>query len=382
MTDETQTEDNLAAGPAAELEIEPPQPLRTSPRPHRQALVPLWVYGLAAALLALVAIGIGTSFALNRSVTKAVPYVLGLDSDVARTRLRNAGFEFAAGDRRFSTAPEGTVLQQTPPPRDLARRGSTVEVVVSAGTEEFRLPDIVGNGIVLGRGQLEERGLEVKVNVEASDQPRDTVLSTNPSAGSIVHTGDIVIVTVAASGSVEAAIVPYRFSNVLFVLDPSKPATGRDVPLDVSRRVRSLLEASGAKVVVTRSLADRDVSVQARAKRARDSSATAVVGIDVSPRGQGGFAVSAPTTLTVQRARATRRLVDALVAALTVQKDAPRKAAFAPDALVSATVAPIGRLSLGSLADREDAASFRDPTWADQVARAVYRGLGESYGSR
>ena len=111
------------------------------------------------------------------------------------------------------------------PARRSARRGSVVNVVVSAGTEQFRLPDIVGSGIVLGRGVLEARGLEVNVNVEASDRPKDTVLSTNPSADSLVHTGDIIIVTIASSESVDNQIIPYRFTEAHFVIDPSKPVS-------------------------------------------------------------------------------------------------------------------------------------------------------------
>ncbi len=385
MTDDVQQHDTRAelgsVSKAASEQGGPPRPFRSGPRPQRRALVPLWVYGIVAALVALGAIGVGATFAVNRSVTREVPDVTGLDSDVARTRIRTAGFEFQAGDRRFSVEPRGTVLEQDPEPGVQARRGSTVSVVVSAGTEEFTLPDIIGNGIVLGRGILEERGLEVKVNTEASDQPRDTVLSTNPSAGSIVHTGDIVIVTVAAPDSLNGEIVPYLFDLTQFVIDPSKPASGTDVPLEVSRRLRSLLEASGASVLVTRGLSDEDVSIQVRAKRAKESSATAIVGIDVSVAGDGGFALAIPSGIGTDRETSTRRLAEALYNALTLQDSAPHTATVASDPLVRSTKAPVVRVSVGALGDRDDAASFRDPAWADQVARTLYRALGETYGS-
>ena len=45
-----------------------------------------------------------------------------------------SGFEFVLGDRRFSTVPAGTVLGQTPATGEFARRGSAVNVVISAGT--------------------------------------------------------------------------------------------------------------------------------------------------------------------------------------------------------------------------------------------------------
>lgn len=380
MTDDIHTQEaHLLAAPASE-ELEPPHPLRTGPRPHRRPIVPLWAYGLAAALVALLAVGVGVSFALNRSVTRTVPNVVGLDAGVARTRLRASGFEFATGDTRFSTKPPGTVLEQNPARGDLARRGSAVRVVVSGGTEEFRLPDIVGDGIVLGRGVLEGRGLEVQVNAEASDRPKDTVLSTNPSADSVVHTGDIILVTIAAAESVDSQMIPYRFPDVLFVVDPSKPTTGTDVSLEVSRRLRSLLDASGASVVVTRELADTDASITARATRAHDASATAVIGIDVTASGRGGFGLSMPVGLPSARQRATRALLNALSQTLTLQGSRPTTTTIPSDAITSGTTAPVVRVSVGALSNREDAASFSDPAWADQVARSIYRALGESYG--
>jgi N-acetylmuramoyl-L-alanine amidase len=364
--------------------VEIPVPNRIAPRPHRPPLVPIWVYGAVAAVVAVAVIGVGAALALNRSVTVTVPDVMGLDAAVARTRLRNAGFEYAIGDRRFSVRASGTVLEQDPLPAEVVRKGTTVNVVVSAGTEQFSLPDVIGDGIVLARGTLEGRGLEVKLNAEASNLPKDTVLATNPSSGATVRTGDIVIVTVAATSTVEGAIVPYGLSGRLFVIDPSKTAlTGNlDPPLDVTRRLRSLLEASGASVVVTRSLADRDVSVVARAARASEASATAIIGLDVMPNGAGGFRIVAPTGISAARTVATNTLTRALFTALTVGSTRPVSGTIAPDAVVKKTTSPLARITLGSMTAREDAATFKDPAWADEVSRLIYRALGESYGSR
>jgi N-acetylmuramoyl-L-alanine amidase len=361
-----------------------PTPHRTAPRPHRPPLVPIWVYGAVAALVAVAVVGIGAALALNRSVTLVVPDVTGLDAGVARTRLRSTGFEYAIGDRRFSTKTVDTVLEQDPAPADVVRRGTTVTVVVSAGTEQFSLPDVIGDGIALARGTFEGRGLEVKVNSEASSLAKDTVIATNPSSGATVRTGDIVIVTVAATSTVEGAIVPYGLSGILFVIDPSKSALAGnlDPPLDVTRRLRSLLEASGASVVVTRNLADRDVSVAARAARAAEASATAIIGLDVAANGVGGFRILSPAGVNASRLVATNTLTRALFGALTVGSTKPVAGTIAPDALVKKTTSPLARITLGSMTDREDAATFHDPAWADEVSRLIYRALGESYGSR
>ena len=385
VADETAVlhEQPAAAAELAEEQSDVPTPVRTGPRPRRDALIPLWVYGVLAAVLAVVAIAVGAQFALHRSVTATVPSVVGLDLDVARTRLLRAGFDFAEGDRRFSVRPEGEVLSQSPAAGRVLRRGSTVAVVASAGTERFKLPDVIGDGIALAKGTLEGKGLEVKVTQEASSQPKDTVLATNPSPGAQVRTGDIVIVTVAATSTIEGTLVPYQFDRALVVIDPSKAsAQGTDITLEVARRLRSLLEASGAAVLVTRSLADRDFSIDARAKRASGAAATAVVGLDVLAKGPGGYAVGTPSTLSAAQIPAATELSDALSAALTVDQRAPERLTFPGDAVSAVVTGPIARVTLGSLEDKEDAAALRDPNWADQVARMLYKALGEQYGRR
>jgi len=39
------------------------------------------------------------------------------------------------------------------------------------------------------------------------------------------------------------------------------------------------------------------------------------------------------------------------------------------------------RLRLGDTTDTGDTARFRDPAWADEVARGIYRAIGDTYGS-
>ena len=360
-----------------------PVPVRSGPRPHREPLVPLWVYGVVAALVAVVAIVAGTQFALHGSVTAAVPDVRGLDIGVARTRLIRAGFEFGEGDRRFSPRPRGEVLSQVPAPGRVVRRGSVVNVIASAGTERFALPDVIGDGITLARGTLESQGLEVKIASEASTMTKDTVLATNPSPGALVQTGDVVIVTVASTNTLEGTLQPYRFNNTLIVIDPSKATTqGTDITLEVARRLRSLLEASGSAVLVTRSLSDRDVSVEARARRAAGAKATAVLGLDVLAKGPPGFAVGTPSALSAAQIPATTELANTLAQALTIEGKAPDRLTYPSDAFTSTLKAPMARVTLGSLADRGDAASLKDPQWADSTARLLYRALGDQYGSR
>ena len=68
--------------------------------------------------------------------------------------------------------------------------------------------------------------------------------------------------------------------------------------------------------------------------------------------------------------------------ALAGQAISARQTAGGSDVVLSVTGAPYVRLTLGSTASPEDLANFRDPTWADKIARAVYQGIASIYGIR
>ena len=177
----------------------PPPPLER-PRVQRPPFVPSWVPVTAISVLVVLAFLIG-AFVYSRAVSRIpVPNIVGQTLGVARTHLAENGLRLVISERRFSALAADTVLSQSPEQGARLRKGDAVSVVVSAGTEEFPMPDVVGDGILLARGVLETKGLEVRIEQQPSDAPSNTVIATNPAAGTSVRTGDIVRVTVAASG--------------------------------------------------------------------------------------------------------------------------------------------------------------------------------------
>ncbi|NTU70330.1 MAG: PASTA domain-containing protein [Coriobacteriia bacterium] len=359
-------------------------------RPKRKPLVPRW---LVWVLLAVLLVGGATAgvaaFVAARSRVQ-VPTVAGLQTQEAKERLATVGLKLTVSDRRFSTLPVDTILSQSPETGSELRRGGTVTVVVSAGTEEFTMPDVVGQGLTLAKSQLEQKGLEVQVESQLSDQPSDTVLFTNPAAGAAVHTGDIIKITVAtgttASTTTSATLVPFSLNGVKITLDPAPPIAGQpDTALEVTRRLQSLLEASGATVRTTRSITDTGTtgSATARQLRAKEGSPTVAVGFDIIASGAPGMALAYPnSTVAPTIATASQNLSSQITSALAGQGMTSRQAAGNSDVVLSVTGSPYTRLTLGSTASREDLASFKDPAWADKVARAVYQGIASVFGVR
>jgi N-acetylmuramoyl-L-alanine amidase len=339
-------------------------------------------------VLASVAIGVIVYFVALSAVVR-VPSVQGLDRVAAATRLQEVGLRIAIGDRRFSdTVPTGLVVGQSPAPGAKVRDGALVTVSISAGTESFAMPDVTGMPLEKARRLLRERGLAVDMETAVSDKAQGTVIESFPSPGIMVAAGDSVRITVASGGPSSGTLLPTDLTGKTIVLDPAPMpvGSGSDTALDVARRIRALLEASGARVVVTREVTDSGakVSAPARGKKAKEASATAVVGLVIAGSGQGGYAVmSVPaTTGTEPFFLASASLASALAAAV---KETGKPVVSEPavgDAVLTGTGVPAVRLRLGSTALPGDRALFADPGWADDISRAVYRAIGSVYGSK
>jgi N-acetylmuramoyl-L-alanine amidase len=352
-------------------------------RPERKRLIPiemLVLFMASAILVAGVFIGYG---AYQRASRITVPDLIGTDVDIARVDLERAGLELVVDSERFSARPVDTVLDQDPTKGAKLRRGQTVHVSVSAGTEQFALPDVTGDGLLLASGRLQNRGLQIVVIAAPSNQPSDTVIATNPSPGTPVTTGDVIRLTVASNeSSPTAQVVPYKFDGRTFVLDPAPSATSTvDVSLDVARRIRSLLEASGARVVVTRSVTDSATTDVARALDARDANdAVATIGLSASADPQArGLRVVRLATGQPAIVSASTALAGQLTQSLSDVGKVATPQTVTQDPVLASLQVPAARVMLGSTANDVDLAAFKDPRWADSVARAVYKTLGERY---
>lgn len=366
-------------------------PEQTEPKRHRRALVPGWVPVVAGIVAALAVAAVTLPLLLARPETTTVPNIAGLDVAVARSRLGEAGLLLVYGDVRFSsTVPENGVVEQDPAPGGVVPVRTAVVVILSAGSEEFVMPDVLGMKVAEALTLLEERGLTVRTEPTPSTEPSGTVLASVPSPGATVRTSDTIRLSVAASRQTSTTLRPYSLGGMSFVLDPAEmpamsgAASGTpDASLEVSRRLHSLLEASGATVTVTRSVTDGDgtASEPARIARASATSSTALIGLAVAPSGGGIRVTTAEPSaqrpaLFIPSSDLARRIAEAL-------KGARLTAPFsttATDAVLTASSSPSVRVVLGSVSSAEDRSAFRDPEWADRVARSVYRAIGEAFG--
>jgi hypothetical protein len=256
-------------------------------------------------------------------------------------------------------------------------------VVLSAGSESFAMPDVLGLPVDSAREQLEAKGLDVETVSEASEAPPNTILRSEPAPGAQVTTGDTVVLAVVSDDVSGDVLLPADLTGATFVLDPASPPAGVvDPAMDIARKLRSLLEASGARVVVTRSALETAATPATRVARAAEaSSPVAAVGIELSGSGESGRAVrslrSSPETAdryltSVTLARSIKSRLENL--GENVASAVPQE-----DTVLEVVPAPGSRLFVGSLAHGPDADSFADPAWSDRMARAIYRSLVEVF---
>jgi len=362
-------------------------------RPKRPPFIPRVVYVVAGIAVLLPVIVAAALFLDARLAVAEVPELTGVHESEAEARLQLAGFEIKVTDRVFDPSPAGTVLEQEPAPGTRLRQGSAVSLRVSAGIEEFILPDVTGESILVARSRLEGRGLVLTEDTAVSDQPMGTVVSTNPSPGATVRTGDIVRVFVATAPEDIPALVPFDLSGKVVVLDPAPVRAlaadaeqdtadaadpPSDPPLEVARRLRSLFEAAGARVIITRSVTSEDVSLAARSALVTGT-VSAVVGIDVvnDPQEPGVNIQTVNRISAPQTYDQALSLTRALAASFAEDDRTARTGEIAGDAVTTALPVPAVRITLGSQAVAADAALLADPRWADAISRSIYRGLGE-----
>ncbi len=115
----------------------------------------------------------------------AVPPVVGLDEDRARTTLENAGLTGNTNTEQVdSTEPEGTVVEVDPAEGTQVAPSATITLSVSDGDAE--VPDVAGQQQDAAVQALRDAGFTNvgTEEVDSADQPAGTVIGSSPSAGS------------------------------------------------------------------------------------------------------------------------------------------------------------------------------------------------------
>jgi serine/threonine-protein kinase len=157
------------------------------------------------AILALLVVSIPL---LIRSLARVeIPSLVGQTKAVAEETLRDAGFSVTSEIENHRTIPQGNVIRTNPPAGSNVRKGSTIQLVVSAGPPIVTVPDVVNQKFETAESELEKLGLKVeRKDAYHATIKKGYVISQDKQADVVVHAGTTVTLTV--SKGVERIAVP------------------------------------------------------------------------------------------------------------------------------------------------------------------------------
>jgi serine/threonine-protein kinase len=135
-----------------------------------------------------------------------VPDVQGRPWEEARDDLERLGLRFELEEEQNSSAPEGTIIRQEPPPEERVPIDSLVRLYIAGPPEMVEMPGVVDVPVELAREWLESAGLQISESVIWSTEPISTVVAQTPERGTEIQAGEVVTLTVSGGTSVPIEI--------------------------------------------------------------------------------------------------------------------------------------------------------------------------------
>jgi serine/threonine protein kinase len=140
------------------------------------------------------------------STVIAVPALVSLSLDQARTALVSAGLIVGTVSSLNSPAAAGTVLSAGDG-RDRAARGTHIHLVVASGSNA--VPRVAGLTVSAAVDTVRSAGFVVTLRNQAdSDDASDTVLGSSPGEAAILTVGSEVVIDVAVPGATVPTVTP------------------------------------------------------------------------------------------------------------------------------------------------------------------------------
>ena len=141
--------------------------------------------------------------------TVEIPDLYNRTVEEARRALEAADLSLGRQTRETSNqVPAGQVISQNPSAGSNAESGSSVDVTVSSGTNEVRVPDVVGYSVFDAAETIWNAGFGYTVETVQSNQPAGTVLSTDPAGGTLLDPLSRSVTISQSSGPAAAPLPP------------------------------------------------------------------------------------------------------------------------------------------------------------------------------
>lgn len=133
-----------------------------------------------------------------RAEVVAVPDLRGQTEADARRIIERAGLEIERGVSLVNPhVPEGSVLAQSPLPGQEVAPGTAVQVTLSAGRDQRRVPDVMAYSASRAEQFLTRAGFEVEVEERTDSRPAGRIVDVLPAPGTLVEVPGVVRLVVS-----------------------------------------------------------------------------------------------------------------------------------------------------------------------------------------
>lgn len=139
-----------------------------------------------------------------------VPNLIGENYDTL-DKSKYPNFKIEVGQWRASDEESGTILDQSPDSGRTAKVGTTIELTISSGSEENRMPDLVN--MTLAGAQTTLNTMSVRVTIQpvyetSNDVTDGYVIRTEPAKDAPLTDGQTVVIYVSQGTAAETTRVP------------------------------------------------------------------------------------------------------------------------------------------------------------------------------
>jgi beta-lactam-binding protein with PASTA domain len=125
--------------------------------------------------------------------TVSVPDLYGSTPAQAKAALEGSGLELGTESKDYSNdVAEGLIISQDPAWGQNVEPGTAVDITVSLGVEQVKVPEVYGFTVAEAQTALSNAGLNSTPREVKGDEAADTALSTNPRVGAMVDPGSTV----------------------------------------------------------------------------------------------------------------------------------------------------------------------------------------------
>ncbi len=196
---------------------------------------PFWPWLLALLLIVLALVAGFYAFgkiqdSLDSSSGVAVPYVVGIREENAVSQLNEKGLDATVHRKPSDTVKEGDVYEQSPEAGVRLDKGSAVDISVSTGPAQVKVPDVMGKSSDDAVAALTAAKLKFKVLTVFSKEDPDTVVAQSPVGGKVVDQGSTVHINVSKG------LQPIDIPNVVGQLYDSAAGQLQGAGFAVARR--------------------------------------------------------------------------------------------------------------------------------------------------